>query len=124
MSSTDKKIEDLGLKITELTEALKMISERQNSQYTDIMLALKDIKDIQKEMSEESIPLSDDKLYDEAKELVIKYQIASVSFLQRILRIGYSRVAFVMDKLEENGVIGHANGSEPHAVLIKNEDED
>ena len=59
----------------------------------------------------------DDDMYEDAKEAVIEAGKASTSFLQRKLRIGYSRSARLMDLLEENGVIGPANGSEPRKIL-------
>jgi DNA segregation ATPase FtsK/SpoIIIE-like protein len=52
----------------------------------------------------------DDELYEKAKELVVKAGQASTSYLQRRLGIGYSRAARLLDKLEEDGVIGPADG--------------
>jgi S-DNA-T family DNA segregation ATPase FtsK/SpoIIIE len=57
-----------------------------------------------------------DELYEEARELVIKTKKASTSYLQRKLKIGYSRAARLIDILEENGVIGPQNGSKPREV--------
>jgi len=65
----------------------------------------------------------DDELYGEAKEIVIAAGKASTSYLQRKLRIGYSRAARLMDILEENGVIGGADGSKPRDVLVGGDDE-
>ncbi len=58
----------------------------------------------------------DDDLYEDAKEAVIEAGKASTSYLQRKLRIGYSRSARLMDMLEEKGVIGPADGSKPREV--------
>jgi S-DNA-T family DNA segregation ATPase FtsK/SpoIIIE len=63
----------------------------------------------------------DDAIFEEAREAVIKAGKASTSYLQRRLRIGYSRAARVMDLLEERGVIGPQDGAKPRDVLIKNE---
>lgn len=60
---------------------------------------------------------SDDDLYAEAKAAVEEAGRASTSYLQRKLRIGYSRAARLMDILEEKGVIGPADGSRPRDVL-------
>ncbi len=62
-----------------------------------------------------------DQLYDQAKELVVEMQVASVSMLQRRFRIGYTRAARLIDSLEENGVIGPYEGSKPREVSVKNE---
>jgi len=54
-------------------------------------------------------------LYDRALELAREYDSLSVSFLQRRLRIGYNRAARLMEKLEDEGVVGpsDARGSRP-----------
>lgn len=60
----------------------------------------------------------DDELFQDAKAVVMEAGKASTSLLQRRLRIGYGRAARIMDILEENGVIGPADGSKPREVLI------
>jgi len=62
----------------------------------------------------------DDPLYEEAKKIVIQAGKASSSLLQRRLRIGYSRAARLVDILEENGIIGSADGAKPREVLVGN----
>jgi S-DNA-T family DNA segregation ATPase FtsK/SpoIIIE len=59
----------------------------------------------------------DDDLYAQAKTAVEEAGRASTSYLQRKLRIGYSRAARLMDLLESRGVIGTADGSKPREVL-------
>lgn len=59
----------------------------------------------------------DDDLYEAAREEVIKAGKASTSYIQRKLRVGYSRAARLMDILEERGVIGPSDGSRPREVL-------
>ncbi|MDH5442279.1 MAG: DNA translocase FtsK [Candidatus Nomurabacteria bacterium] len=63
----------------------------------------------------------EDDLYEDAKMTVIKAGKASTSYLQRRLKIGYSRAARIMDMLEERGVIGRQEGSKPREIL-SNED--
>jgi S-DNA-T family DNA segregation ATPase FtsK/SpoIIIE len=60
----------------------------------------------------------DDELYEDAKAAVIEAGKASTSYIQRKLRIGYSRAARLMDILEERGVIGAADGAKPREILI------
>ncbi len=60
---------------------------------------------------------TDDDLFEEAKEIVISSRKASTSYLQRRLKIGYSRAARLMDMLEERGVIGAGDGAKAREVL-------
>jgi S-DNA-T family DNA segregation ATPase FtsK/SpoIIIE len=62
-----------------------------------------------------------DELYNEAKEIIIDQQTASVSLLQRKLKIGYARAGRLIDQLEKTGVVGKFKGSKPREVLIKRE---
>jgi len=61
--------------------------------------------------------INDKKLLQEARKIVINTGRASASFLQRVLRIGYGKASELLDLLEEEGVIGPRNGSEPRVVL-------
>ncbi|MCX6786821.1 MAG: DNA translocase FtsK 4TM domain-containing protein [Candidatus Kaiserbacteria bacterium] len=61
----------------------------------------------------------DDSLYEDARISVEEAGRASTSYLQRKLKIGYSRAARLMDVLEEHGVIGPADGSKPREVLTR-----
>ncbi len=63
--------------------------------------------------------VDDDELYEDAKEAVLEAGKASTSYIQRKLRVGYSRAARLMDMLEEKGVIGPATGAEPRQVIKK-----
>lgn len=59
----------------------------------------------------------DDELYEDAKQAVIEAGKASTSYIQRKLRVGYSRAARLIDLLEDRGVIGGADGSKPREIL-------
>jgi len=60
----------------------------------------------------------DDDLYEEAMQVVIRADKASASLLQRRLRVGYARAARLLDLLEQEGVIGPADGAKPRDILI------
>jgi len=62
-----------------------------------------------------------DELLGEAIRTVREFQHASVSLLQRRLKIGYSRAARLMDQLEERGVVGQADGSKQRPVIPEEE---
>ncbi len=61
----------------------------------------------------------DDELFDEAARLVVTERMGSASYLQRRLRIGFSRAARLIDMLEADGLLGPAQGSKPREVLVK-----
>jgi len=60
----------------------------------------------------------DDPLLDKAIEIVIQTQTASVSLLQRRLRVGYTRAGRLVDMLERRGIISGYEGSKPRRVLV------
>ena len=60
----------------------------------------------------------DDELIQAAMEIIRQTRRASTSSLQRRLRIGYTRAARVMDMLEQKGIVGPAQGSDPREILI------
>jgi S-DNA-T family DNA segregation ATPase FtsK/SpoIIIE len=60
----------------------------------------------------------EDELLGEAKEVVIQAGKASASLLQRRLRVGYARAARLLDILEEQGIVGPADGAKPRDVFI------
>ena len=78
---------------------------------------------INNEVSTESIVTNEgDELLEEAMKIVVEYQQASTSFIQRKLRVGFNRASRIMDELEERGVISEKDGSKPRQVLIEKED--
>jgi DNA segregation ATPase FtsK/SpoIIIE, S-DNA-T family len=72
---------------------------------------------------EESVELEEqeyDEKYDEAVALVARTGQASISMLQRRLRVGYNRAARMIEVMEKEGVIGPADGIKPREVLVRN----
>ena len=65
---------------------------------------------------------SDEMLIREAAELAFEFNQISTSFLQRKLRLGYSRASRIVDALEERGVVSAADGSKPRKVIITKEE--
>jgi S-DNA-T family DNA segregation ATPase FtsK/SpoIIIE len=66
---------------------------------------------------------ADDDMFRDAVRVVIENKKASTSLLQRRLRIGYGRAARVIEQMEEQGIIGAADGSRPREVLVSSLDE-
>jgi S-DNA-T family DNA segregation ATPase FtsK/SpoIIIE len=61
---------------------------------------------------------ADDDMFRDAVQCVIEGGKASTSFLQRRLRIGYSRAARLIEEMEERGIVGPADGAKPRDVLV------
>ncbi|MGD0569593.1 MAG: DNA translocase FtsK [Candidatus Sulfotelmatobacter sp.] len=59
----------------------------------------------------------EDPLYQDAVKLVVEFGKASTSLLQRRLRIGYGRAAHLIDLMEQDGIVGAADGPKPREVL-------
>jgi DNA segregation ATPase FtsK/SpoIIIE, S-DNA-T family len=62
-----------------------------------------------------------DDRYDEAVALVTQSGQASISMVQRRLRVGYNRAARMIEKMEKEGVVGPADGAKPREVIVRND---
>jgi DNA segregation ATPase FtsK/SpoIIIE, S-DNA-T family len=70
------------------------------------------------EKTAEAIEFEKDDLYDEAARIVVQGSQASISYLQRRLRIGFSRAARLVDMMEAEGLVSAAAGGKPREVLV------
>jgi S-DNA-T family DNA segregation ATPase FtsK/SpoIIIE len=68
---------------------------------------------------QEAMEFEKDELYDEAARIVVSSGQASISYLQRRLRIGFSRAARLVDMLEMDGLVSPAAGGKAREVLVK-----
>jgi S-DNA-T family DNA segregation ATPase FtsK/SpoIIIE len=107
-ASKPVRVQGAFLSDQEVEDTVEFVIGQQKAQY-------------QEEMIPDDIPevtgAVDDDLYDEAVELIIDMQTASVSMLQRRFRIGYTRAARLIDEMEARGVVGPYEGSKPRTVL-------
>ena len=65
--------------------------------------------------------LEGDELLPQAVDVVLETGQASVSMLQRRLKLGYARAARIVDEMEEKGIVGPFQGSKPRNILITKE---
>lgn len=72
----------------------------------------------QHELTKEEERGETDELFEDAAKLILTTGQASVSLIQRRLRVGYSRAARLMDMLENKGIVGGYEGSKPRNILI------
>lgn len=80
-------------------------------------------EDLVPELDDESDDYNEevDELFDDAVKIVVESGQASVSLLQRRMRIGYTRAARLIDQLEARSIVGPYEGSKPRTVLISQE---
>lgn len=101
-------------------EEIKLLTDRCKSQKKpDFDFELLEGKE---EDSGDKLPADEDELLPDAMRLVVEAGSASVSILQRRLRVGYTRAGRLVDMLERRGVISGYEGSKPRRVLIGEDD--
>jgi S-DNA-T family DNA segregation ATPase FtsK/SpoIIIE len=66
----------------------------------------------------DAVEFEKDDLYDEASRLVVSTGQASISYIQRRLRVGFSRAARLIDMMEAEGIVSAAMGGKPREVLV------
>lgn len=81
---------------------------------------------IEKAIENKKVKVDDEKdpLFKEAVELVLNDEQASISYIQRKLKVGYSRAGRIVDQMEEMGIIGPHEGSKPRKLLKTKEEID
>ncbi len=77
------------------------------------------LEEVRKEKEEATGEDEYDEKYDEAVAFVAETGQASISLIQRRFRIGYNRAARIVEKMEEEGVVGPSDGVKPREVLVK-----
>jgi S-DNA-T family DNA segregation ATPase FtsK/SpoIIIE len=107
-----KRIHGAYVSEGELRRVVQYLKEHGRPQYDPTVLQYHE-----EEASESEMEDLDEK-YDEAVALVARLRQASVSLIQRHLRIGYNRAARIMERMEAEGVVGPPDGSKPREVRI------
>lgn len=110
------RVQGAFLSDEEVEHVVDHVITQQKAQYQEEMIPTEETQD--------QLAAVEDDLYDEAVELIIGMQTASVSMLQRRFRIGYTRAARLIDAMEERGVVGPYEGSKPREVLLSKEQYD
>ncbi len=108
-ASKPTRIQGAFLADEEVEAVIKFVKEQQEPEYQEEMIP---------NAPEQQKADVDDELFPRAMELVVEAQTASVSLLQRRLRIGYTRAARLIDILEAKGIVGPYEGSKPREVLV------
>ncbi|WP_053366223.1 FtsK/SpoIIIE family DNA translocase [Bacillus sp. FJAT-27245] len=109
------RVQGAFLSDEEVENTVEFVISQQKAQYQEEMIP-DDVQEVEGEV--------DDELYEEAVDLIVEMQTASVSMLQRRFRIGYTRAARLIDEMEARGVVGPYEGSKPRAVLVSKQPEE
>jgi len=112
--SKPKRIQGCHVTDPEIESVVEFLRAEGTVEYDDTILTYRN----QKGMSTADGGEIDDDLYEEARDTVMRAGKGSASLLQRRLRVGYARAARLLDLLEQEGVIGPADGAKPRDVLI------
>jgi S-DNA-T family DNA segregation ATPase FtsK/SpoIIIE len=96
----------------EITRVTEFIKKQAQPTYDETILAAR--------AEESAVEEEDDydELYDKAVALVTETRAASISNLQRRMRIGYNRAARMIERMEREGVVGQSDGVKPREVLV------
>ncbi|PIR89321.1 MAG: hypothetical protein COU07_00270 [Candidatus Harrisonbacteria bacterium CG10_big_fil_rev_8_21_14_0_10_40_38] len=115
---TRKETEKIKFHNSETNDALAKLSHQHKQLYTEILTEVKKYKEDNNDIWDREI----DDRYEEAKKLIYEANRVSASFLQRKLKIGYAHAAKLLDKLEEDNLIGPGDGAKPREVFISEDD--
>lgn len=99
----------------EVEAVVSFVKNQQEANYVEEM--------IPKDEPKTTAADSEDELFDDAVDLVVDMQTASISLLQRRFRIGYNRAARMIDEMEMRGIVGPSEGSKPRTVNMQKSEE-
>lgn len=116
------RVQGVYLSGEEVAEVTKFLRDAQTPQYNEDVLA-QSVRIKGMPGGGGDYDTGDDDLFTDAADVVIQAGKASASLLQRRLKVGYARAARLMDMLEEQGVVGPAEGAKPRPVLIDSVDQ-
>lgn len=112
-SRTPERIQGAFISESEVHQMVSYIKENQKAQYNEEI-----IEEIETQVTNISGLEDEDEYLSEAIDMVIDEGQASISMLQRRLRIGHARAGRIVDQMEALGVVGPSEGSKPRRVLV------
>ncbi len=97
----------------EIREVVAAVKNQAQPQYSEDLMVKQETR------MQGGVEQEKDDLYKEAVKIVVNTRQASVSMIQRKLRVGYTRAARMIDIMEEEGIVGPYNGAKPRDILIE-----
>jgi S-DNA-T family DNA segregation ATPase FtsK/SpoIIIE len=102
---------------TEITKITDFLKKQKKPEYDEKITEARSIQQADDDSAEH------DERYDDAVALVTKTRQASISMIQRHLRIGYNRAARIIEVMEKEGIVGPSDGVKPREVLVRGYEE-
>jgi S-DNA-T family DNA segregation ATPase FtsK/SpoIIIE len=110
-----RRIHGAFVSVQETAALVKFLRKQAKAQYNDEIT--KEREELSRRGDAEGAD-EGDPLYDEAARLVVREKMASISFLQRRMGVGFSRAGKLIDMMARDGLLGPPRGSKPREVLV------
>ena len=108
-----KRVHGAYVSVQETAAVMKDLKKQARPHYDEEI-----IKDRTETLQRDDAGDETDPLYDEAARLVVREKMASISFLQRRMGVGFSRAGKLIDMMARDGLLGPPRGSKPREVLV------
>ncbi|MGN0906517.1 MAG: DNA translocase FtsK [Bullifex sp.] len=115
-SNSLSRIQGAFLSDDEVDKVVRFVKSQGEPDYLDESI-FEDEPEDEGPVDEGDFSGGDEDMYEKAKQIVFERKGASASYLQRRLGIGYNRAAKLVEQMEEEGIVGPANGSKPREIL-------
>ncbi len=108
-----KRVHGAYISVQETAHIVKNLRKQAKPQYDEEIT-----KDRSEQVARDDAGDETDPLYDEAARLVVREKMASISFLQRRMGVGFSRAGKLIDMMSRDGLLGPPRGSKPREILV------
>jgi DNA segregation ATPase FtsK/SpoIIIE, S-DNA-T family len=98
----------------EVTKLVEFLRKQGSPQFDETLLRLREESEAREEQSDET-----DELYGRAIDIVAESRNASISYLQRRLKVGYNRAARMIERMEQEGLVGAQDGTKGREVFVR-----
>jgi S-DNA-T family DNA segregation ATPase FtsK/SpoIIIE len=113
-ASKPVRVQGAFLSDSEVEAVVSFVSHQEKANYQEELVP-------EIEETTDAVDEFEDELFDQAVQIVLEAKQASVSLLQRRMRVGYTRAARLIDSMEAKGIVGPYEGSKPREVLVSYE---
>ena len=116
------RVQGAFLKDKEVYNVVSYIKNSSDAEYQDSVFEIINNTHKEEENDTECVDNSEDELLRKAIDMVLEYEQASASFIQRKFKVGYARAARILDQMEEWGIVSKAEGSKARQILTTKEE--